>query len=257
MSILKKLIKNKTLLGSSIVVILWYMLHVLISSRVIPAPVTTVVMFFNLLQDNLLLHVGVSLYRIIVSVLISLAIGVPLGLWMGLNKFADAVLSPVSYILYPIPKIAFLPVFMMLLGLGDGSKLVLIITIIIFPILLAARDGVKEISVQLFDSVKSLGLNEGQIFTNLVIPAVMPKIISALRISIGISISALFFSENFATTYGLGYFIMNAWTMVRYIEMFAGILAISLMGLIIFKLIDLLEKKLCPWIFIKESRDDK
>ncbi len=151
-------------------------------------------MFFKLLRGDLLLHVGVSLYRIILSVAISLLIGVPFGLWISLNKIADAVLSPAVYILYPIPKIAFLPVFMILLGLGDGSKLLLIITIIIFPILLAARDGVKEISSQLFDSVKSLGLNKGQIFTNLVIPAVLPKIISALRISIGISIFALFFS---------------------------------------------------------------
>ncbi len=251
MNILKRLKNSKTILGSLIVLLLWYAMHIFIDSRVIPAPTETVIMFFKLIQNNLLLHMGVSLYRIIVSVLISLAIGVPLGLWMGLSKAADSVLSPAAYILYPIPKIAFLPVFMILLGLGDGSKIVLIITIIIFPILLAARDGVKEISHQLIDSVKSLGLNRIQIFTNLVVPSVMPKIFSSLRISIGISISALFFSENFATTYGLGFFIMNAWTMVRYVEMFAGILALSLMGLVIFKLIDLMERKLCPWIFIK------
>jgi NitT/TauT family transport system permease protein len=253
MSFLIRIAKNKTLLGSFIVLLMWQVLHILINSRVVPAPTETIIMFFKLIKGDLLLHVGVSFYRIIVSVTISLLIGVPLGLWISLNKIADAVLSPAVYILYPIPKIAFLPVFMILLGLGDGSKLVLIITIIIFPILLAARDGVKEISSQLFDSVKSLGLSRGQIFTNLVIPAVLPKIISALRISIGISISALFFSENFATTYGLGYFIMNTWTVVRYVEMFAGILALSLMGLAIFKLIDFMERKLCPWIFINEK----
>jgi NitT/TauT family transport system permease protein len=253
MKFLIKIAKNKTLLGSFIVLLMWQVLHMLINSRVVPAPTETIIMFFRLIKGDLLLHVGVSFYRIIVSVTISLLIGVPLGLWISLNKIADAVLSPAVYILYPIPKIAFLPVFMILLGLGDGSKLVLIITIIIFPILLAARDGVKEISSQLFDSVKSLGLSRGQIFTNLVIPAVLPKIISALRISIGISISALFFSENFATIYGLGYFIMNTWTVVRYVEMFAGILALSLMGLAIFKLIDFMERKLCPWIFINEK----
>jgi NitT/TauT family transport system permease protein len=253
MSFLIRIAKNKTLLGSFIVLLMWQVLHILINSRVVPAPTETIIMFFKLIKGDLLLHVGVSFYRIIVSVTISLLIGVPLGLWISLNKIADAVLSPAVYILYPIPKIAFLPVFMILLGLGDGSKLVLIITIIIFPILLAARDGVKEISSQLFDSVKSLGLSRGQIFTNLVIPAVLPKIISALRISIGISISALFFSENFATTYGLGYFIMNTWTVVRYVEMFAGILALSLMGLAIFKLIDFMERKLCPWNFINEK----
>jgi NitT/TauT family transport system permease protein len=253
MSFLTKIVKNKTLLGSFIVLLMWQALHMLINSRVVPAPTETIIMFLKLLRGDLLLHVGVSFYRIIVSVVISLLIGVPIGLWIGLNKIAHAMFSPAVYILYPIPKIAFLPVFMILLGLGDGSKLVLIITIIVFPILLAARDGVKEISSQLFDSVKSLGLSKALIFTNLVIPAVIPKIISALRISIGISISALFFSENFATTYGLGYFIMNTWTVVRYVEMFAGIFALSLMGLIIFKLIDFMERKLCPWIYINEK----
>jgi NitT/TauT family transport system permease protein len=251
MNIVKRILKSKTILGSLIVILLWYALHFIINSRVVPAPYETIKMFFTLLKGNLMLHVGVSFYRIVVSVFISLLIGVPIGLWMGLNKIADAVMSPAAYILYPIPKIAFLPVFMILLGLGDASKLVLIITIIIFPLLLAARDGVKEIPAQFFDSVKSLGLSRRQIFVDLVVPALLPKIISALRVSIGISISALFFSENFATTYGLGFFIMNAWTMIRYVEMFAGILALSLMGLIIFKLIDFIERKFCPWIFIK------
>jgi ABC-type nitrate/sulfonate/bicarbonate transport system permease component len=69
-----------------------------------------------------------------------------------------------------------------------------------------------------------------------------------LRVSIGIAISALFFSENYATKYGIGYYIMNAWSMVDYKGMFAGVLALSIMSLIIFKIIDLLEKKICPWV---------
>ena len=174
---------------------------------------------------NLPIHIAVSLYRITLAVVIALITGVPLGLWMGLNRKADEFLSPVAYILYPIPKIAFLPVLMILFGLGNEPKIILIITIIIFPILLAARDGVREIPRELFFSVRSLGLNRRQTYLDLVLPAVLPKIISALRISIGISISVLFFAENFATAYGIGYFIMNSWAMVSYVEMFAGILA--------------------------------
>ena len=83
---------------------------------------------------------------------------------------------------------------------------------------------------------------------HLILPAVMPKIITSLRISVGVSISILFFGENFATTYGIGYFIMNSWMMVNYVEMFSGIIALSIMGLFIFKLIDLLEKRFCGWI---------
>ena len=246
---------KKTLYGSGVVLILWYIMHIFIKSNIIPGPYETIVTFVTLLQGDLLLHVATSLFRITAAVLISMLIGLPLGLWTGLSKQADAILSPVLYILYPIPKIAFLPVFMLLFGLGDSSKIILIVTIIIFQIMLAARDGVKEIPGELYFSVRSLGLNRLQIYKDLVVPAVLPKIISALRISIGVSIAALFFGENFATTYGIGYFIMNCWIMVDYVQMFAGILALSLMGMLIFKIIDLLERRLCPWIFLHETEE--
>lgn len=82
----------------------------------------------------------------------------------------------------------------------------------------------------------------------------IPKIITSLRISVGVSISILFFGENFATTYGIGYFIMNSWLMVNYTEMFSGILALSIMGFFIFKLIDIVENKLCRWIILGKNK---
>jgi NitT/TauT family transport system permease protein len=137
---------------------------------------------------------------------------------------------------------------MILFGLGNAPKIILIIIIIIFQIIIAARDGVREIPRELFYSVLSLGLSRYELYRHLIIPAVLPKIITSLRISVGVSISVLFFAENFATTYGIGYFIMNSWLMVNYVEMFSGIQALSLMGLLLFKLIDILENKLCRWI---------
>lgn len=241
---------NKTLFGSLIVILLWYLLHFIVNSAIVPAPHKTVAAFISLIQKGLLLHIGASLIRLNAALLISIIIGIPLGMLLGMNKKADDIVSPAAYILYPIPKIAFLPVLMLMFGLGDASKIVLIITIIVFPILLGARDGVKEIDIQFFYSMKSLGLNKAQVYKNLVVPAVLPKLISSLRVSIGISISVLFFAENFATTYGLGYFIMNTWAVIKYEDMFAGILALSLMGLVVFKFIDYLEKKLCPWLFL-------
>lgn len=250
MKILNKFKINKTLYGCLVVILLWYLLHLIVDSAIVPSPHATLLAFIRLLQKELLLHVGASLLRLIASLLVSIIMGIPLGLLIGMSKKADDIISPAAYILYPIPKIAFLPVLMLMFGLGNTSKIILIITIIVFPILLGARDGVKEIDNQLFYSMKSLGLNKAQIYRNLVVPAVLPKLISSLRVSIGISISVLFFAENFATSYGLGYFIMNTWAIIKYEDMFAGILALSLMGLIIFKFIDYMEKKLCPWLFL-------
>lgn len=239
---------SRTLPGLLILLVLWYTLHLIVRSAIVPGPWETFYALLKLLQGALLPHIGVSLFRVIAAMLISMVIGVPLGLWMGLSVRADAVVSPIAYILYPIPKVAFLPLFLVLFGLGNWSKIILIISIIVFQILLAVRDGVKEIPEELHYSVRSLGLSRWQIYTNLVLPAVLPKIVSALRVSIGVSIATLFFSENYATTYGIGYFIMSSWVMADYVQMFAGILAMSIMGMLIFKAVDWMERKLCPWI---------
>lgn len=250
MTKLKAFIYNKTLYGIFIVVLFWYILHLTVSSSAIPSPYKTILNFIEIFPGILSIHLLVSLARITTAVLVSLILGSLIGLWIGMSEKADELITPIVYILYPLPKIAFLPILMILFGLGNTPKVVLIIIIIIFQIIVAARDGVREIPKELFYSVASLGLNKVQTYRHLIIPAVLPKIITALRISVGVSISVLFFGENFATTYGIGYFIMNSWLMVNYVEMFSGILALSIMGFLIFKIIDILENKLCRWIKI-------
>lgn len=247
---LKVILNNKTIYGALVVILFWYILHLTVGSSAIPSPYNTFLNFIEIFPSVLSLHLLVSLGRILVAISISLILGSLIGVWIGMSQRADELITPIVYILYPLPKIAFLPILMILFGLGNTPKIVLIIIIIIFQIIVAARDGVKEIPKELFYSIMSLGLNKIEIYRHLVLPAVLPKIITALRISVGVSISVLFFGENFATTYGIGYFIMNSWMMVNYVEMFSGILALSIMGLLIFKLIDTLENKLCRWIRI-------
>ena len=237
----------QTLYGMLAILVFWYMMHFGVGSAAIPAPHTAILRFFTLLPGVLSRHLLMSLGRILVAISISLFLGSALGLWMGASHRVDRLLSPVVYLLYPLPKIAFLPVLMLLFGLGETSKIMLIILIIIFQILVAARDGVREIPKELYFSVLSLGLGRGALYRHLILPATLPKIMTALRISVGISISILFFGENYATTYGIGYFIMNSWLMADYVEMFSGILALSLMGLLLFRVIDLLEARWCGW----------
>lgn len=246
---IKSLFHNNVLYGSLAVILFWHILHLAVNSPAIPSPYETFLNFIKIFPV-LSTHLLVSLGRISAAVLISLAAGSLIGLWIGINKKADEFISPIVYILYPLPKIAFLPILMVLFGLGNAPKVALIIIIIIFQFIIAAKDGVREIPKELFYSVISLGLNKAQIYRHLIIPAVLPKIITALRIGVGVSISVLFFGENFATTYGIGYFIMNSWIMADYVDMFSGILALSITGLIIFGLIDLMEEKLCRWIKI-------
>lgn len=242
---IKKRINN--LYGVISVVIIWYILTIAIGENMIPSPKSTVEELIKLLKNNFLYDILFSTYRIFLSIFFSLLIGVPLGILIGMSKVFDKILSPLIYLLYPVPKIAFLPVFMVLFGIGNKSKVILMVTIIIFQILIVTRDGVKNIDKDIMVAAKVMKFNTLDMIFKIIIPAIAPDIFSSLRVSIGIAISALFFSENYATEYGVGYFIMNAWFMVDYKGMFAGVLALSILSLIIFKIIDIFEKKICKW----------
>lgn len=242
---IKKRINN--LYGVISVVIIWYILTIAIGENMIPSPKSTVEELIKLLKNNFLYDILFSTYRIFLSIFFSLLIGVPLGILIGMSKVFDKILSPLIYLLYPVPKIAFLPVFMVLFGIGNKSKVILMVTIIIFQILIVTRDGVKNIDKDIMVAAKVMKFNTLDMIFKIIIPAIAPDIFSSLRVSIGIAISALFFSENYATEYGVGYFIMNAWSMVDYKGMFVGVLALSILSLIIFKIIDIFEKKICKW----------
>ncbi|MBF7096766.1 ABC transporter permease [Alkalibacter sp. M17DMB] len=239
---------TKTLYSFIFVLIFWYLLHISVKTAAIPSPYETIVNFVEIFPQKLSLHLGASMGRVFLALGISIVLGSMIGIWTGISPKADSMISPLVYLLYPIPKIAFLPILMILFGLGDLPKILLIVIIIIFQFTMAARDGVKEIPRELTYSVKSLGLTKPQMYLHLVIPAILPKIITTARISLGAAVSVLFFAENFATTYGIGYFIMNQWAMVNYKEMFSGILALSLAGFVIFLIIDLIENIVCKWV---------
>jgi NitT/TauT family transport system permease protein len=142
---------------------------------------------------------------------------------------------------------------MLLFGLGDLSKIILVFVIVIFQIIVTTRDGVKNIDSKYFASARSLGMNKWDIYKHLILPAVMPGILTALRITIGSSIAVLFFAENFAVRLGIGYYIMNSWSMVNYLKMYSGIIAVSFLGLALFKLIDVLENRFCSWQKLSEK----
>lgn len=247
---------SRSFYSALIIVAGWYLLHFWVRSAAIPSPHETFIHFLGALPGRLSLHLLYSLGRVLTAMILSVFIGSTLGIWIGSNQKADRLVTPIVYMLYPIPKIAFLPILMILLGLGELPKVLLIVLIIVFQFTMAARDGVREIPKELVYSVASLGVGTWDTTIHLLIPAILPKIITTIRISMGAAISVLFFAENFATTYGIGYYIMNQWAMVNYKEMFSGILALSLAGFFLYKGIDWVDRKVCGWVYVgKETQD--
>ncbi len=241
----------KNIYAIAVLLLLWYTASFLAGTNLVPPPHTVAPVFLRLLFSGELPHHGAaSLLRLFAALASALLAGLPLGIAAGIHKRTDRLLTPVVYVLYPLPKIAFLPVFMLLFGLGNSSRILLLFSMIVLQIILAARDGVREIPEELNLAVRTLNLKASDRFFRIYLPASLSRMFSALRISVGIGFAILFFAENYAARWGLGYFIMNCWIMIDYPRMFAGIVFLGLVSWALLQLVDLLHRLLCPWNFI-------
>jgi len=230
-----------------IIVTFWWFLALLDQRSIIPTPIMTFV-YLGEHFNAILLHLVFSLWRITLAIIATLILGSTIGILSARINTLDKLVTPLLYALYPIPKIAFLPLLMLFFGLGNLSKVLLVSLILFFQIAISVRDGVKNIPEGYFMSLKMYQATPFQRYRHIILPALMPQLFTAIRVSVGTSISVLFFAENYATSHGIGYYIMDSWLKLNYTAMFSGIVAISLMGTLIFAFLDYLEAHLCKWL---------
>jgi NitT/TauT family transport system permease protein len=233
--------------GIAAVVAVWWCLSLLGAGQFIPGPGPVILRFLTLFPRSLALHAGASLGRIAAALALSLATAAPAGMAIGGNRRLDRALAPVIYILYPVPKIALLPVLMLVFGLGDPSKVLVVFLVLFFQILVTVRDATREVPPQFLVSLRSLGGKRRHAVRYVLLPALTPALLSSLRIGTGTALAVLFFSETFGTSTGLGWFVMESWMRMSYTDMFAGILCLGLLGLVLFLAIDFLQRGLCRW----------
>lgn len=234
--------------GALLLVIPWYIISICLSMPIVPLPhLVFKEVLIEIFKGQVLIHLLVSLYRVLSGIFLALLIAIPLGICMGQKITTNKLLTPIIYLFQPVPKIALLPIFLVLFGIGNLSKILIVSMVIFFPSVLIIKDSVCEINYHYLELSKAYHLSKKQILIHIILPSILPSIFSTLRISVGISLSVLFFSENFATEYGIGYYIMNSWVMVNYLQMYAGIVFISILGIILYKSIEIIEKKMMPW----------
>lgn len=225
----------------------WHALSVAIGSPALPGPAPALGAFGRLFVTDLLPEVLVSGWRVVVSMLLGTALAVPSGLMVGRSRRLDTVAAPLIFLTYPVPKIVFLPVLLVLLGIGSLPKVALITLIVFFQILVTARDAARAIPAASVLSVRSLGATRAQVLRHVVVPATLPDVFTALRISVGTAIAVLFFSESIAGTDGIGFYIIDAWSRIAYTDMFAGILAMAILGVVLYEALELAESRVCRW----------
>ena len=155
--------------------------------------------------------------------------------------------DPLIAMLFPIPKVALMPLLLLAFGFGDASKIALVATGVFFPVVVNTYAGAANIDRIYWDVAKNYGASQWVVFSRIVLFGAMPMIFAGLRIALAVAFIVLIASEFVATKTGLGFLIWNSWQLMEVDFMFAGIVTIGLLGLIFSVAFDWVERMAIPW----------
>jgi NitT/TauT family transport system permease protein len=237
----------KKWVGILSLIVLWQIVAVFMDNKIFPTFIS-VIISLSLNIKMILIHTFYSSFRLIAGVVLAVALGMPIGILIGYHKRLSEYLSPVIYLLAPIPKIALLPLIMLLFGIGDRSKIFIIFIIMFFQVVVAAHDAVKNIPQDYFIPLWTIKAKHKAILYHVIAPATLPEMFTSVRIGLATGISVLFFAETFGTHWGLGFYIMDMWMRLDYPQMYAGIVVLGLIGLLSVLLVNILQYGICPWM---------
>ncbi|GLR52088.1 ABC transporter permease [Shinella yambaruensis] len=212
-----------------------------------PLHIIVAALWDSLASGALIDDIAISLQRSGIAFAAAVAIGIPLGLVMGQAKIVEQALDPLLQFFRQTSALALYPVFILLLGLGETSKVFVIFWATLFPILLATIGGVKEVDGKLVEMARTYGAGRLTIFRRVILPASVPAIFVGLRLSATTALLLLIAAEMIGANKGIGFQVMNAQYNFQIPLMFAAILLLALLGLIANAVLVLLQKKLCRW----------
>lgn len=243
-----------TLAGAAaVLLLLWQLAAMLLNRYILPPPSDVFSFIFAHLLDaaagqySLWQHTLVSTWRVTAGIIISVIAAAPLGLLLGQNRTLLRLSAPFIYITYPIPKVVFLPILAVTLGIGDATKIFLIAIVLFFQVLVLVRDAAAAVRGELIYSVRSLGAGWLGILRYVYVPATLPAVLTSLRLSVGTAIAVLYLTETFATQIGLGYYIQTEFGIDEYVQVYAGVVMMSALGLTYYFLLDAAERRLAGW----------
>lgn len=191
--------------------------------------------------------IAISLQRSGIAFVAAVGLGIPLGLFMGQIRAVEQALDPLLQFFRQTSALALYPVFILLLGLGETSKVFVIFWATLFPILLSTIGGVKEVDKKLIEMARTYGAGSLQIFRRVVLPASVPAIFVGLRLSATTALLLLIAAEMIGANKGLGFQVMNAQYNFQIPLMFAAILLLALFGLAANAALVHLQRRLCRW----------
>jgi ABC-type nitrate/sulfonate/bicarbonate transport system permease component len=203
----------------------------LVSSSVLPSLSDVLASWWEMLRSgDLVTNGAASLYRTVAGLLSAVVIGIALGIGMAWWKPVNALLSPVVEAFYPMPKSALIPVTVIWLGFGDGSKILLIFMGCMVPITIGAFNGARGADQALVWSARSMGASRMRMLWDVVVPSAMPELLNGIRTALALSFILLVSSELIVAREGLGYLIGYLGANGSYDAMFAVVLTVAFLG---------------------------
>ncbi len=235
---------------------IWWLAVAATGSVIFPTPGQVVTGAAELAEDGTLWrHIAASLLRVGAGFALAVAVGVPLGLWMGWVRPAFDTLNPLFQMLRPISPIAWIPIAILWFGVGDASPIYLIFISSVFPLIVQTVDGVHTIEQRYLRAADNFGVSRRTLFSQVVIPAALPQIVTGMRIGLGVAWLVVVAAEMIALRSGLGYLIIDSRNAGnRYDLVIAGMIIIGLIGLLLDGAMRLLQgMKLVRWRYAQQS----
>lgn len=233
-----------------LLLILWEVLvrTGVLDARFFPAPSKISETFFALVRDgSLWINTWASLQRLFWGCLLG---GIPallLGIAMGLNRPLRAFVNPLVSTTYPVPKSAIFPLILLIFGLGESSKIVMVAIGVFYPVLINSCTGVVEINKIFLDVGHNFGASRWQVFRTIAFPGALPHIMSGVKLGVGMGLILIAIAEMIGAKSGLGFMIWNAWEILSVETMYVGLIVIALLGFTFSMVLQEVENFLVPW----------
>jgi NitT/TauT family transport system permease protein len=215
-----------------------------VTPQFLPSPVTVLQAVYRLFTaQNFSADIGISIFRVWVAFIVSALMAIPLGILMSSYRIVGAVTEPVIDFIRYLPVPALVPLTLIWLGIGEMSKITLLWLGTFFQLVLLIADDARRVPREYVETGRTLGANDRELMRDILLPAMLPSMVDNLRITLGWCWTYLIIAEIVAANSGIGYVIWAAKRYVKTPEVFAGILAIGIIGLATDQLIRWLHRK--------------
>lgn len=224
----------------------------LVKGRFLASPVTVAQEFWFLLQEGyvgvpLYAHVGMSLFRAVIGLLLALVVGIPVGLFIGWSAIAGSAVGPLLTVFRPVPPIALIPLAVLWFGIGETAKVLLIFLAGFLYVSLSTANSLKEIRPVLVQAAAMLGASQRQVFTYVIFPEALPQIMNAVKVGAAISWAVVVAAEMVGAQQGLGYMIIDAATFFRISDVYVGVVLIGVIGFALEQVVVVIERRWVYW----------